>query len=121
VSYFDELAGLPPIQIWDGLVARAVESERVTLSVIELDANTAVPEHAHENEQVGVLISGSVRFTIGGETRDVGPGSTWSIPAHVPHDVVVGPEDAIIVEVFAPRRDDWASKERLPASSPRWP
>jgi quercetin dioxygenase-like cupin family protein len=123
VSVFADLAGLPPLPIWDGVVARAVESERLTLSVVELDPGAVIPEHTHENEQVGLLLEGSMRFRVGDETRDAVRGTTWSIPANVPHDVVVGPDGAVVVEVFAPRRDDWetiARDEPRPAP-PRWP
>lgn len=121
MSVFDDLEGLPPLPIWDGVVARAVEGERVTLSVVELAAGAVIPEHAHENEQVGLLLAGSLRFRVGGEEREAVPGTTWSIPANVPHDVVVGADGAVVVEVFAPRRADWDAVERDAARPPLWP
>ena len=36
---------------------------------------------SHENEQLGMVITGSVTFTIGDETRELGPGGTWRIPS----------------------------------------
>ena len=121
MSAFDDLASIAPHAIWNGLRARAVESERMTFAVIELDPKIAVPEHAHDNEQVGVLVSGTLRFRIGDETRDLEPGGTWSIPANVPHEVEAGPEGAVAIEAFAPARVDWASLERLDPSVPAWP
>ncbi len=58
-------------------------------------------------------------FRIGGEERELRPGGTWVIPAHVPHSVRSGPEGATLVEVFAPRRDDWGDRERLAPSRPK--
>jgi quercetin dioxygenase-like cupin family protein len=121
VSVFEDLAALAPLPIWTGVVARAVESERLTLSVVELDGGAVIPEHAHENEQVGLLLAGSMRFRVGDETRDAVPGTTWAIPANVPHDVEVGPEGAVVVEVFAPRREDWQAIPRDAPRPPRWP
>ena len=121
MGVFDDLAALSPLPIWDGIAARAVESESLTLSVVELDPAAVVPEHAHENEQVGLLLTGSMRFRVGDETRDAVPGTTWAIPANVPHDVVVGPEGAVVVEVFAPRREDWQAIARDEPRPPRWP
>jgi quercetin dioxygenase-like cupin family protein len=80
-----------------------------------------VPEHAHENEQVGILIEGSVTFTIGDETRELERGATWRILGHVPHSVVVGPGGALIVEVFSPVREDWNALEREAPRPGRWP
>ena len=70
------------------------------------------------NEQVGVLLRGSMRFRIGDEEREVARGATWCIRAHVPHAVRTGPDGATIAEVFAPPRTDWAGNERLDAGPP---
>jgi quercetin dioxygenase-like cupin family protein len=80
---------------------------------IEIEPDTDVPEHQHPNEQTGILIQGSLRFTIGGETRQLRPGATWVIPGNVPHSVRSGPDGAALIELFAPPRDDWAGLERL--------
>ena len=121
MSAFADVGSLGPQQIWDGIVGRTVHGERVSLSLLELDADAAVPEHAHENEQVGLLLEGSVTFTIGDETRELRPGATWRILAHVPHSVVVGPEGALIVEVFSPIRHDWHAIEPQEPRPGRWP
>lgn len=120
-STFDDLAAIPPLLIWDGVLGRAVEGERMTLAVIELDPGSVVPEHTHENEQTGVLLRGSLTFSVGDETRELGPGGTWRILANVPHSVETGPEGAIVVEVFSPARDDWEQLERGERRPPRWP
>jgi quercetin dioxygenase-like cupin family protein len=117
VTAFHELNDVAPIRIWDGVIARAVDGAEATLAVIELDANAVVPEHAHVNEQTGILLAGSLTFTIAGESRALRPGAAWVIPAHAPHSVVVGPEGAKLVELFAPPRDDWANLDRLEPSS----
>ena len=121
MSVFADVASLGPQQIWDGIVGRTVHGERVTLSLLELDAGAVVPEHAHANEQVGLLLEGSVTFTIGVETRELRPGATWCILADVPHSVVVGPDGALIVEVFSPIRDDWHAIAQQAPRPGRWP
>jgi len=120
-SPFADLEGLDAQRIWDGVVVRVVEGERTTLAVIELDPDCLVPEHSHDNEQLGVLVAGLLEFRIGDETRRVGPGGTWSIPANVPHQVQAGPEGAVAVEAFVPPRSDWAALERLESRPLRWP
>lgn len=118
---FAEVESLAPQQIWDGVLGRTVHGERVTVSLIELDPDAVVPEHAHDNEQVGILLQGGLRFTIGGETRDLRPGSTWRILSNVPHSVAVGPEGAVLVEAFSPIRDDWHVLESQEPRPGRWP
>ena len=121
MSAFADAEAIPPQQIWDGIVGRAVHGERLTLSLVELAADTIVPEHSHENEQLGLLIEGSLTFRVGDETRELAPGGTWVIHANVPHTVTTGPEGAVVVEVFSPIRSDWAAIEREQPRPPRWP
>ena len=121
MSAFDDLAGMAPLRIWNGVAARAVEGERSSLAVVELDPGSLVPEHTHPNEQLGLVIRGSLEFRVGDETRKLGPGSTWCIPGDTPHEVRAGAEGAVVIDVFAPSREDWAAIERDPPREPRWP
>jgi quercetin dioxygenase-like cupin family protein len=102
-----DLADLTPIQVWEGVVARRVEGERLTIAVVELAPDSVVPEHRHPNEQCGLVIEGEVTFRIADEERILGPGGTWRILGNTPHSVVTGPGGAVVIAVFAPARDDW--------------
>jgi quercetin dioxygenase-like cupin family protein len=118
MTAFDDVGAIVPLRIWDGVVGRAVQGEQLTLTLIELEPDSVVPEHSHVNEQVGILLRGSLTFRIDGEERELGRGATWCIPAHAPHDVVTGPDGATLVEAFAPPRHDWASLVRLDPAPP---
>jgi quercetin dioxygenase-like cupin family protein len=121
MNAFNALSRLPRLQIWDGVTSRAVNGERGTFAVIELAPRSVVPEHHHDNEQIGILVKGSMRFTIGGDTRALTPGDTWSIPSHVPHAVETGPDGAVAIEVFVPPRVDWATLDTAAPTTPIWP
>lgn len=121
MSAFSDLGTIEPQLIWDGVVGRTVHGERVTLSYIELDPGVSVPEHSHENEQLGMVLIGSLTFTVGDETLELGPRQAWCINANVPHSVVTGPEGAVLVEIFSPVRSDWARLEAAEQRPPRWP
>jgi quercetin dioxygenase-like cupin family protein len=118
LSAFDDVREIVPQQIWAGVVGRSVHGAGATLSVLTLEPNIEVPEHSHVNEQMGVLLQGSVTFHIGAEHKQLAPGATWVIPAHVPHSVDVGADGASIIELFAPARADWAGLERLAPGAP---
>ena len=110
------------IDLWGETVrARRIEGERITFAVVELAANGEVPEHRHENEQVGMVIRGSVTFTIEDETRELGAGGTWRIPSGAAHHVDVGPEGAVVIDIFAPTRRDWDALPTAPAHPGAWP
>jgi quercetin dioxygenase-like cupin family protein len=113
---------LPATQVWEGIRARVVEGEQLTFAIVELDPDAHVPEHTHPSEQNGMVITGRMRFRIGEEVRDLGPGGTWRILGGVPHEAHAGPDGAVVIDTFAPIRDDW---HELPAAddgrAPRWP
>jgi quercetin dioxygenase-like cupin family protein len=118
---FAELNGIAPIKIWEGAVARAVQGERLTLAVVDLEPDQAVPEHHHDNEQLGFVLKGSITMVVGGESRTLRPGEAYAIPSQVPHSAHSGPEGASVVDVFCPVRSDWASLPRLEPSVGAWP
>jgi len=49
VSAFAGSGSIPPKEIWDGVVSRAIHGTRVTVALIELDPGALVPEHLHDN------------------------------------------------------------------------
>jgi quercetin dioxygenase-like cupin family protein len=121
MGHLGDLGDFQVLKVWNGVVARAVEGERVSLAVVELEPSSVVPEHSHENEQLGIVISGTVRFRVGDETRELGPGGTWRIPSNTPHEVHTGPEGAVVLDVFAPVRHDWRDLDVLEPQAPAWP
>jgi quercetin dioxygenase-like cupin family protein len=115
-----DLADLPPILLFEGVIARRVEGHRITLAIVELEPNGVVPEHGHPYEQNGMVIQGQIRFRVDDEERELGPGGTWRILADVRHSAVAGPNGAVVIDVCSPIRDDW---DNLPVldRQPRWP
>jgi quercetin dioxygenase-like cupin family protein len=118
---FDSFSTVRPYQIWTGAVARAVHGERLTMAVIDLDPDLDIPEHHHDNEQLGFVILGKVTMVIAGEERELSAGEAYSIASDVPHSARTGPEGATVVDVFAPTRSDWEKAPRLEPSKGRWP
>ena len=121
MSAFARLADLGPLPIWTGVLGRAVQGERITMAVVELVPNCNVPEHQHPNEQLGVVLRGSMTFTIGGERRELVAGDTYNIPANVPHTVTAGPDGGVAIDVFSPVRADWERFDPLSPTQPVWP
>ena len=121
LGVFEHLDGIRPLPIWEGVVARAVNGERMTMSVIELDPGAPVPEHRHENEQLGLVLHGMLIFRVADETRECRPGETYRILANTPHEATAGAEGAVVLDVFAPIRSDWEAFAPHQPSAPRWP
>jgi len=121
MSAFADLRDIGPLPIWDGILARNVVGREMNMAVVELDPGAVAAEHSHPNEQLGIVLSGTMTFRIGDETREIGPGTTYTIPADVPHMATAGPDGCVVMDIFAPPRHDW---DRFEPQAPRpllWP
>ncbi|HSS92520.1 MAG TPA: cupin domain-containing protein [Candidatus Dormibacteraeota bacterium] len=118
---FEALHDVRPHLLRDGITARAVQGERITLAVVDLAPNATLPEHHHDNEQLGFVIKGTIEFRVGSDKRVLKAGDTYVIASHVPHEAKAGPDGATVADVFAPIRADWADLKRGEPSAGNWP
>jgi quercetin dioxygenase-like cupin family protein len=93
--------------IFPGVHIQTSACDRMMVSIVDLEPNSVVEEHAHPHEQVGILISGSVHFFIGDEERILGPGDVWCIPGGVKHKVITLDEPARALDIFTPVREEY--------------
>jgi quercetin dioxygenase-like cupin family protein len=121
VSIYRAVSELKPARIWDGVLARVVNGERVTIGFVDIDPDVQVPEHRHENEQVGFVQRGSVTMVIDGQSSELQVGETYTIASQVPHSAKAGAAGASVVDVFAPVREEWKKAPRLEPFPGRWP
>ncbi|MGY4177742.1 quercetin dioxygenase-like cupin family protein [Bradyrhizobium sp. USDA 4518] len=121
MSAFKSLADMKPLPIWGGILARVCQGREMTFAVAELDPGAAATRHHHANEQVGLVLQGACDFEVGGERRQLKVGDTYLIPSNVPHEAIAGPEGCVLIDVFAPIRDDWARHEPQSPCTPKWP
>jgi quercetin dioxygenase-like cupin family protein len=69
-------------------------------------AGAEVPAHSHPHEQTGYVVSGHMRFRIGDEQRELGPGDGYSVPGGILHGAF-GVTDCVAVDCFHPVREDY--------------
>ena len=121
MAIFKPLSEIPPQQIWNGVLARTVEGNEMSFAIVELAPDSIVDEHEHPNEQIGIVLRGSMTFTVGGETQVLRAGDTYNIPGGVRHRVQTSAEGAVVVDVFSPVRGDWSRFEKGAPCTPMWP
>lgn len=91
-------------EVQPGIWVQAFWQARLMASFVELKPNVTMVPHRHAEEQFGYVISGDMRFVLGGEARVIGTGDSYLIPSDVEHGVTAGPKGARIVDVFSPPR-----------------
>jgi quercetin dioxygenase-like cupin family protein len=118
---FYSLKSLAPQDVFAGYRARIFHGSEITFAVLEVEPNAQLPSHQHGNEQVGLLVRGSLTFRVDGDVRTVRAGDAWVIPSNAIHDAKSGPDGAIVIETWAPPRNDFRDLAVLPLSQPGWP
>jgi quercetin dioxygenase-like cupin family protein len=93
--------------IFPGVEIRTTAGRQLMLSVVRFEAGSVVADHSHPHEQMGMMISGRLEFTVDDTTRVLGPGDIWRIPGGVVHGVRALDEPAVALDVFHPIREDY--------------
>jgi quercetin dioxygenase-like cupin family protein len=94
-------------ELAEGITTRIFPGEQAMLSVVRLEPNTQGKIHSHPQEQWGVMLEGSATRIQGGKEFEVKAGDFWCTPGDAPHGIRTGPEGAVILDVFAPPRDEY--------------
>ena len=105
---------MPPItlsqlgvrEIFPGIRARLVHTDRVTHSWVEIDEGASFPEHHHPHEQIVSVLDGTLDIVVNGEAIALGAGQVLVIPPDVPHRGRAR-TPCRVLDTFAPVREDY--------------
>ena len=105
--YFCDAQNREAKEVVPGIRLKTFWGEKMLLSLVELDPGANLPAHSHPHEQSGTVISGVLRLTIDGETRDLHAGDAYIIPGGVEHSAVAGSTLTKVVDIFSPVREEY--------------
>lgn len=107
---FVSVEQLPQLELFPKALSGIVEGEKLMLSFLVLETGCEIPEHSHPHEQAGLVLEGHLRFRIGEDERQVGPGEAFLIPANVVHAGFVDKGPVRVLDIFAPPREDYIER-----------
>lgn len=96
-----------PRELAPGIRARVFPGTHVTLSVVAIEPWSESPVHAHPNEQWGVCLEGEWIRIQDGVEHPVKAGDFWETPPNVPHGGRAAGSRCLVLDIFAPPRDDY--------------
>ena len=99
-----DLFGMEPRNFREGILGRVVAAATVRLSRIEITEGFSTPAHNHPDEEIVLLLEGSIRAVSGDNEFVLQPGELILIPAYVEHHYVAL-EDSVTIEAFGPGRN----------------
>ena len=99
---------IPDEQVRPGVRRRGFGTRDVMLVMNECLPGMDVRPHAHEFDQIAMIVSGTAVYYVGEIANEVGPGSIMHIPAGVEHYIEpTGDAPVMNLDVFAPAREDY--------------
>jgi quercetin dioxygenase-like cupin family protein len=106
-------SSIPATEVYPGIARQVVNGERQTMVRYVYQPGTVFPEHQHPEEQITVVLSGEIEFTVAGEVVTLGPGQVAIIPPGTPHGArVIGDHVVETFNALSPRRDRHPTPER---------
>ncbi len=98
--------GVEREKIHDGVVRQVVWGQQGTMARFRFARGTHVSPHAHAAEQFTCMVEGAMRIRIEQDELTLRAGDILIVPPHAQHEVWVL-ENAVVLDFFAPAREDW--------------
>ena len=102
----DEAQGIAR-KLGEGITTRIFPGDQAMLSIVRIEPHSRGTLHSHPQEQWGVLLEGALVRIQGGDEVAMKAGDFWCTPGGVEHSVRTGDEGALVLDVFAPPRDEY--------------
>lgn len=102
----DEAQGIAR-KLGEGIATRIFPGDQAMLSIVRIAPHSQGKLHSHPQEQWGVLLEGSLVRIQGGQEVAMKARDFWRTPGGVEHSVRTGDEGALVLDVFAPPRDEY--------------
>ncbi len=103
-------SSIPVEQIEPGIERQMVVGEKVMICRLRIAAHVVTPAHDHPHEQMTIVESGRVLFTIGDEQRIAQAGDLLHFPSGTWHGATMLDEEVILIDIFSPIREDFLSQ-----------
>ena len=94
-------------KLGEGLTTRIFPGDQAMLSIARIAPHSTGTLHSHPQEQWGVLLEGALVRIQGGQEVNMKVGDFWRTPGGVEHGVRTGKESAVVLDFFAPPRDEY--------------
>ena len=88
-----------------GFIVRVISGQNIMFSHVTLQPKAVAPLHNHAEEQMGLILEGEIKFTIGDETKIIEKGNMYLVPSNASHGGTAGAAGCVALDVFSPPRE----------------
>lgn len=100
------LDDIKQLQLADGIAARIITTDTMTIAHVTLTAGALLPEHQHHHEQVVNVTAGELELIVDGQPHRLTPGKVMVLAPNMPHSGRAI-TDCRVIDVFHPIREDF--------------
>lgn len=93
---------LPQEELYPGIVRQAFAGTGATVVRYTYAPGSVFPMHSHVEEQLTIIHSGRIAFTVGGDDIELHAGQLAVIPAGAPHGARVVGDEAVVSDNYIP-------------------
>jgi len=97
----NELKG---VEAAPGLTLHPLIGDGMNMNAVVIEPDGVAELHAHDEEQMGYVVSGDCEFTDGTNTWLLKPGDTYHAASGVPHGARSLGDRCVIIDCFSPVR-----------------
>jgi quercetin dioxygenase-like cupin family protein len=112
---FTRLDAVRAFELASGVSGRPLFGEGAMLNLIRFEPESTVPLHSHPHEQLGIVLEGMQALVVDGVSHELQPYEAYVLPGGVEHSAYCGPEGALVLDVFAPVREDYRDRWKAEA------
>lgn len=91
---------VPAEEMFDGIYRQAIETASATVVRYVYHPGCVFPVHRHPEEQITIVHSGEIEFTVGGEVIILSAGQVAVIPGGVPHGARVTGTETVVTDNY---------------------
>ncbi len=99
-------------KLTEGVYARLVSGGDMQLSFVSADPNTQSKAHIHPEEQITILLRGTLKQTVLDQEMELKPQDIVLVPGNVVHSGVAGELGFDALDIFWPVREDYLAKQQ---------
>jgi quercetin dioxygenase-like cupin family protein len=103
-AFEGSFADLPVDDPYPGVTRRTVDTSAATVNRYDFEPRATFPRHHHPQEQITLVLEGSVVLSVGDRKRELAAGGYSVIPPDVEHGISAGEEGASFVAMIVPAR-----------------
>jgi quercetin dioxygenase-like cupin family protein len=104
-AFEGSFSGLPADRPYPGVERRSFDGAGATVNRYDFDPGARFPRHRHPQEQITVVLRGSLELTVGDRSRTLTAGDYSVVPPNVEHGITAGGDGAAFVATIVPRRE----------------